>query len=705
MTTRFLIWLIFPLILISGQVFAQSTEPAVLIADRMYIQTDGLLVAEGNVEAHQGDIQMTARKVTYDQEEDVLQVFGPIRLTNSDGKTTVFADEAAMDPQLVNGLMLGARLVLDRQLQLAAVELNRSEGRYTHLYKVAATSCQICGDQTPIWQIRAKEVVHDAEERQLYFTNAQFVVFDLPIVVVPKLRVPDPTRDRATGFLIPYGRSSSVLGSGFKVPYFIELGDHRDLTLTPYMSSETTTLEYRYRQAFFDGRLKAEGAFSSDTIKPAELRYYLFANGNTGLPLGYDLSYDIEATSDTAYLLNYRYSGKDRLDSAIDIRRIEHNLAVEGEFIHYQTLRITEKNSTQPTILAEIAYQKRIPDAFWGGELRLTADAHAHYRDSNINVVGRDVSRAHASAHWLRSGALENGLLMDLHGQLEVSAGEVAQDDTVDQTVFNVTPAIYSNFRWPLGKTTDTASFIFEPVVQFAWSDSVSELANEESTRVEFDEGNLLDFSRFPAPDRTEEGVRIAFGGSWTRMAHNGNYARFSMGRVIRDEADPDLPKTSGLQGVRSDWLVAGQLTTPDGLELMSRGLFNDDFEFSKAESRLSWNANWGSLNAKYIWLPVDLAVDRAELVSEVTLGTNINLGRHWTGSADWQYDIADERIIRAGLGIEYENECLDMRLAASRRFTDTSSVAASTDYDFRIGLRGFGAGRSGSDVIRTCGS
>lgn len=705
MITRLLFWLFIPFVLLAGQVSSQSSEPAVLIADRMYIQTDGTLVAEGNVEAHQGTVQMTARKVTYSQTEDRLQVFGPIQLTDSAGNSTIYADEATMDPQLINGLMLGARLVLDRQLQLAAVELNRSDGRYTHLYKVAATSCQVCGDQTPIWQIRAKEVVHDEQEGQLYFTNAQFVVFDLPIVVVPKLRVPDPSRSRATGFLIPSGRSSSVLGTGYKIPYFIEMSDHRDLTLTPYISTETTTLEFRYRQAFFDGNLKAEGAFSSDTLKPNETRYYLFANGNTGLPLGYDLTYDIEATSDTAYLLHYGYSGKDRLDSALDIRRIEHNLLVEGEFINYHTLRITEENSTQPTILAEVAYQKRIPDAFLGGELRLTADAHAHYRDSNINVVGRDVSRAHASAHWLRSGAFDNGLLVDMHGQLEISAGEVAQDNTIDQTIFNVTPAVYSNFRWPLGKTTDTASFILEPVVQFAWSDSVAELANEESTRVEFDEGNLLDFSRFPAPDRTEEGVRMAFGGSWTRMAHDGNYARFSVGRVIRDEADPDLPKTSGLQGIQSDWLVAGQIKSPSGVELISRALFNDDFEFSKAESRLQWRPRWGSVSAKYIWLPVDPDVDRTELVSELSVATSLKLARHWTGRVDWQYDISDERAIRAGLALEYENECLDMRLAASRRFTDTSSVAASTDYDFRIGLRGFGAGRSGSDVIRTCGS
>ena len=706
MTMQRLIWFVLALFCIATSAFAQPVEPAVLIADRMYIRSNGTLVAEGNVEAHQGNLHISARRVTYSQDANRLKISGPILLTDSGSGATIHAKEASLDPQLVEGIMLGARLVLDRQLQLAAVELNRTEGRYTQLYKVAATSCRICGDDSPpIWQIRAKEVIHDADERQLYFQDAQFLVFDLPVVAIPQLRMPDPTLDRATGFLIPSGRSSSILGTGIKIPYFIALGDHRDLTLTPYLSPDTTTLEYEYRQAFVDGDLNANGAFSSDNLNSGSLRYYVFANGDTGLPLGYQLDYDIEATSDTSYLIDYGYSGKDRLDSAIGITRIEHDLAVEGEFVHFQTLRDTEQNATQPTLLAELSYEKRIPDAFLGGELRLNADAHAHYRFSNENVDGRDVSRMNASAHWMRSDALDNGVLYDIHGLLDLGASAVAQDDTVDESAFNASPALYSNFRLPLTKSTENATFLLEPQVQLAWSASVNEIANEESTRVEFDEGNLLDFSRFPAPDRVEEGVRIAIGGSWTRLANNGRMSSLSAGRVIRDVSDPDLTKSSGMQGVTSDWLVAGQISTPSGFELISRALFDDDADFSKSESRLRWNSKWGDVTATHIWLAEDPDEERAENISEVNLTTNVNLSRHWTGQLDWQFDIAAERIVRAGLGLTYENECIDVKLAASRRFTESATVDPSTDYDFRIGLRGFGAGRSGSDIIRTCGS
>merc|ERR1712034_213433 len=151
-----------------------------------------------------------------------------------------------MEEGLRNGLLSGARMVMDDQLQLAAVEAQRVGGRYTQLSRVAVTSCQVCGrNETPLWQIRADRVIHDQDARQLYFEGAQLRVLDVPILWVPQLRLPDPTLERARGFLTPTLRSTSLLGTGLRLPYFIPIGDHQDLTLTPYLSSETRTLEAR----------------------------------------------------------------------------------------------------------------------------------------------------------------------------------------------------------------------------------------------------------------------------------------------------------------------------------------------------------------------------------------------------------------------------------------------------------------------------
>ena len=44
-----------------------------------------------------------------------------------------------------------------------------------------------------------------------------------PIAYIPYLRMPDPSVDRAIGFLVPEAVLTSNLASGLKIPYFIPL--------------------------------------------------------------------------------------------------------------------------------------------------------------------------------------------------------------------------------------------------------------------------------------------------------------------------------------------------------------------------------------------------------------------------------------------------------------------------------------------------
>ena len=106
-------------------VHAQQTAaqpPAVLVADDVYVTPDRTLVAEGNVEAFQNDIRMRAERITFDQESETLTVEGPIRIDQG-GEITVFADFAELDRGLQNGLLTGARMVLNQQVQMASLQM------------------------------------------------------------------------------------------------------------------------------------------------------------------------------------------------------------------------------------------------------------------------------------------------------------------------------------------------------------------------------------------------------------------------------------------------------------------------------------------------------------------------------------------------------------------------------------------------------
>ncbi|MDD9723099.1 LPS assembly protein LptD [Sulfitobacter sp. PR48] len=684
----------------------QGTPPAaVLVADQVFLTRDRTLVAQGNVEAFQGETRLRARTISYNQATGALTIEGPIVISEGED-TLILADAAELDPDLQNGLLRGARLILNQQLQLAANQINRVDGRYSQLYKTAVTSCKVCEDgRAPLWQIRAKRVIHDKLEQQLYFDEASFHIRNVPIFYLPRLRLPDPTLARATGFLQPSIRTTSQLGTGFKLPYFIKLGEHRDLTLSPYLSSATRTLEFRYRQAFRSGRIQFDGAYTRDDQRPGETRGYLFGVGRFDLARDYVLEFGIETTSDPAYLKDYGYSAKDRLSSQITVSRARRDAYVRASIYNFESLRDTEVNDELPTIVLDGDYERRLFPSGIGGELRMRIQAHSHRRTSDADIIGRDVARLHGEVKWLRRMTFGNGLVAD--GQIGASfnAFDIVQDSSFAQNHSDIVPAAAIALRYPMiRRGRGGVSQLLEPIAQIGWSGG-NRLAipNDESTRVEFDEGNLLSLSRFPRPDRRERHAVAAIGVNWSRFDPTGWDAHLTIGQVLREKSDLEFTTTSGLAGTSSDFLLAGQIKTAQGLSLTGRGLFDDNFQFAKAELRGDWDFTRGRLGGSYVWLDADPAEDRTQAVSEIALDGDYRINRQWTASADWRFDVADDRAASAGLGLTYNNECVSVDLSVNRRYSTSTSVEPSTNIGFNIGLRGFAASNGTERYVRSC--
>lgn len=688
--------------------FAQETppRPAILVADDLLITRDRVLVARGNVEAFQGDTRIRAKSISYNEQTGALIIEGPIVLNDGTG-SVILADAAELDSGLQNGLLLGARMVLNQQLQLAAVQIDRVDGRYSQLYKTAVTSCKVCEDgEVPLWQIRARRVIHDEVGQQLYFDDATFHIRSVPVFYLPRLRMPDPTLERATGFLTPSVRTTSQLGTGLKVPYFIKLGDSRDLTLTPYLSSATRTLEFRYRQAFVTGQIEIEGAYTRDDQPPNTTRGYLFATGAFDMRRGYKLSFDLKSVSDDAYFTEYGYSDEDRLRSDVTVSRARRDSYVRASLYNFETLRPGEINSTLPTLVIDGEFERRFFPKSVGGEIRLSLQAHSHQRSSVIDVVGRDVARINGKVEYLRRFTHRSGLVTDTRAGLSFNAFDVTQDSTFAQNHAELVPSAAVAFSYPMARQgAGGITQVLTPVVQIEWTGGHRlAIPNDESTRVEFDQGNLLTLSRFPRPDRRERGSVAALGVNWSRIDPQGWDAHLAIGQVFRSIFDPDFSDTSGLSGTSSDILLAGQIRNSLGMSITARTLVDNDFEISKAEVRGDWSFRNTTLGGTYVWLQSDPAEARAMAVSEVSLDGTYDFRKHWTASADVRYDVENNQAATAGLGLTYNNECVSVDLSVRRRYTSSTSIEPSTDIGFNIGLRGFSASNGKERFVRSCG-
>ena len=700
----------------SAPLQAQSGD-VMLLADQVLVERGGeTLVATGNVEALHDGTRLTATSIIYNRAANTLEIQGPIRITQPNGDILT-ASQAELDQGFQNGLLESARFVLDEQLQIASARAARVQGRYTAMSQVAATSCQVCGsDRPPLWAIRASRVVHDAEERQIYFDDAQLRIMGVPVFYIPRMRLPDPTLDRARGFLIPELKTSTLLGFGIKLPYFIPIGDHADLTLTPYVSPITRTLELRYRQAFHNGNITVNGALSRDNLNDETARGLLFAEGAFALPRNFRLSFDIEAVSDDAYLNDYNSDfKKDRLDSALTLARTQRDSFFSLGLIHYESLTDGENNATQPTIIADLRYNRRYFPKSIGGEARLGFQLHGHYRysDTDIdgtdedNVVdGRDVARANLDLSWRDRWTLPGGLQAGALAQLWVDHFIVKQDALSEGDYTEITPAASVELRWPFIKQTSTgARVLIEPIAQVGWvGGERSGVPNDESTRTEFDQGNLLSLSRFPAADRRERGLIGAAALRWMRQDPEGWRASLVLGRVWRDEEDSAFSRSSGQDSSASDWLVAGQFSHQNGLQLLARGLYDtNETRFTKAEMRANVTRDKYTLGASYILLTTDPLEDRDDAQSQWRVSGRYNIDRNWTATGSTRYDIAEGQFLNAGVGAEYRNECVAVDFSVSRSFASSTNLEPSTDFGLTVALTGFSTGGSGKEYRRSC--
>lgn len=694
----------------------ETGDAATVLADSMVLQGDRTLIAAGGVVVWYQGARLVASRLVVDGASGDLTIEGPIHLsrpgaTDPEAQAIVIADSGQLDRKLQDGIIRGARLVIARELQLAATTLTRRDGgRITELRQVVASSCQVCAsDPTPLWEIRARRITHDAETRLLTFDHPQFRAYGIPIAAAPfTVTAPDPTVERLTGFLRPEIRTTSGLGFGIKLPYFVTLGPSADITATPYVSANRTrTLELRYRQAFSGAAAEWNGAISRDDILEGETRGYLFGNAQAELPRGYRVGLQIQTASDRGYLLDYDITDADRLWSGVTIERVTRDRLVFGRVGNYETLRDDEDDYTSPAQVADVIWQRRMTPGWIGGEALIEWSAHAHRRPSDDDIEGRDMARASLGLDWRRTQILPGGIVGAALTSVDADIYRIAQDSRFDDVVTRADPLVGVELRWPLMGQMGRATQMVEPVAQILWSPRGQDrdIPNEDSRLIEFDEGNLFSDNRFPGYDARETGLRANIGATWTRLDPTGWSLGVTGGRVFRDHDDRTFAPGSPLSGQRSDWLLAAHYDSGAGVAISNRALIDDSLMVSRNELRLGVLRPDLQVSGGYLWINGEADEGRTVDTSEVTASVGWQIADGWWGNAETRYDFAADRAQKAALEVSYRNECITVDMGLSRRFTSADTVRPETSFDLSVRLAGFGAqaARAGTVARRAC--
>jgi len=685
--------------------FAQAREYSTLTADNVaYNAETGILSASGQVIVIFDNTRLEADSLTFNRFTGEITANGPLRIT--DGSGAVFnASVATLSADLSAGIIRGATLLLANRFQLAAAEIRRSSNRFNTLYRAVGSSCIVNAKrQIPLWQIRSERVIHDTTAQRIYFENARFEVMGLPIAFLPRLRMPDPSVRRATGLLAPQIISSDIYGYGIKTPYFVTFGDSADATITPFATTIGAFLiEGEFRRRYRNGALNLHGAFALTGVANDTGEAFLEADGVFALPNQSELFFDLALTSNDAFMRRYGYSDADRLVSSAGLRRYRAGALLEAGGVFFQSLRDGELDAEVPFALPEVDYRRSWEEQLTGGRLGFNLSTVGLFRQS-----GRDVFRASLKADWRKDWSAPLGIRATTFAELQADAYRVWDDNTFgNNPLFRFTPTIGGDLSLPLSKTTKSgALLVFSPVAQFIYTPELmlnDDVPNEDSLQVEFDETNLFGLTRFPGEDRIETGFRANVGVSYRRYDPSGWTLGVDVGQVYRLKNNTQFSTGSGLSGQASDILAAVSFELPPRIRLISRLLVGQGTGIRRAESEIALDFDRLDLEAAFVYLEADVVADSPVDRSEVNIAGSYDISDKWQTSFALRRDLLSSENISGEIGLSFTNECIEVAVSLSRRFTTSNNVPPDTNFDVSVKLAGFGGGSTRREKSGPC--
>ncbi|MDG2320622.1 MAG: LPS assembly protein LptD [Rhodospirillaceae bacterium] len=686
----------------------KTDPPTLILADEMqYDENTQIITATGNVEIEREGSILLAEKVTYNQETDTATANGNVTLVDDDG-TVMFFEQAEITGDLKEGLAREVRVLLADSSRMAARFIRRREGNINELRRVVYSACDLNCDGEPVWQIKARKVIHDQDDQLMTYNDAWIELMGVPVFYTPYLAHPDPTADRRSGLLAPAIGGGSNLGFSFALPYYWNIAPDKDATLTPlYTSSAGRGGTAEYRQLFEEGELRVFGSLvTDDQDNSKDFRGHVQARARWDISERWRTGADLHLASDDTYLRRYDFDAPTWLTTNAFAERFGTQSYFAVNTYHFQRQRRTVVAGSTPLVAPLIDYSFVGKPTNGGGYFTADASALALYRET-----GSDQTRLSSELGWHVPYISPLGEVYTLRATLR-GDGYYVRDvvDPVANTSFTgfegrAIPQVSMEWRYPLARTGPATTQYLEPIVQGVWSpigQNSTKISNEDSRDFEFDDTNLFSEQRFTGYDRVEGGARVNYGLRWSAYGETGQSMSAMFGQSYRFHKDNTFSATSGLSGKFSDY-VGRVLYQPSNYVDLSYRFRLDSSNFSPERSEVSAAAGTDlfRVGANYIFIkqtdPTSPEFgDREELYAFF----DTRISKYWKLQGTHREDLSPEGgSIRSSIGIVYEDECFVFGLDIADDNTEDRDFQSGFSVILRFTLKTIGEVRLSSSV------
>ncbi|WP_169331833.1 LPS-assembly protein LptD [Robiginitomaculum antarcticum] len=713
---------------------------------------DNTLIARGSVTGRYQTRTLQADEVVYDLDTGNVTAIGNVIIIDADGGTQ-YSQKIELNSRLESG---GATDFVARfpegGIAAAAFALRRADGG-VDLYNAYYTACEACrkADGTkekPTWRLRARQVTQDKADQMIYYHDAVFEVKGVPIFYTPYLAHPDPSSERRSGFLIPFGGRSGAYGVFYEQPYYWAISPYSELVVTPrIMERVNPLLMADYNKKFNSGSIEIEGSFTYDSffdnrgdsfsdadvflnpdlsLRGERLRSHLFARGEFDLSETWGWGFGVQTATDAFYLDRYDIDEPDSDFGLYDggSRRLVQQAYLVGQqddfrysasTFGFQSLRgnVTrnpnnlnqiivnqEDNSTLPVVLPQLNADHYFDVPVIGGRLRAFGDGTFLTRSE-----GDDYNRLTAGLDWQRTLYTAQGISVSPFAMARTDVYRLSSEDLTEDREFTRTLGnVGVDARWTFIRPGQNVDLTIEPRVQVTQSfgeakqdqfsvvtGGVARSLTEDGIGLDLDRALLWSANKSTGFDFWQEGFRAdvgtSFGARW-----DDNRASLFLGQSFASGYSDDFAQTSGLDGDSSDIIAQAEVDLSLGFSGSSRLRFDeDDGTLRRVDTAANYTGERFSGSVRYYKID-DLfnapGITGAQIPPEEISGqASVKLTDFWSMRYVANRDLDAAVTRREELAFIFNDNCTLLEIYYEKRRNNLGLAGNSSGFGVRVAL------------------
>ncbi len=657
----------------SGPQKNNEQTPVFISAQRLQGAKDSQLEASGEVELRHGDQAIFADHVLYRQDSQDLVADGNVRIEQGGNVMTGPTLKLNLDTNVGN--MTQPEFHIGINHARGSADTLNIQGRHNYtLHNANYTTCPAGDDD---WLLRMGVLEIDRNRQVGVAHHARVEFMGVPILYTPWMDF-SLSGQRKTGFLGPTFGNTGKGGAEITLPFFWNIAPNRDATIEPRVMAkrgEMLNNEFRYLEQNYAGEAHLDVLPDDRLTNSTRSRAALKHTHNLGH--GWAGSADLNHVSDDAYFRDL--SGAVSSTSQTNLVR-EGMLTYGGDWWN-AAVRVQRFQTLQDPVVPVAIPYRRTPQVTLGAQRVLAG--------TNVALVGEYVDFRHPTAI--------NG--QRLVAYPSVSSPLIAKPAFYLTPKFGVHKTIYMLGENNLGGQPDSVrtvpifSLDSGAVLEREWRSSgqnfvqtleprayyvyipyrdQNSLPNFDSAQADFSFAQMFTENRFFGNDRIGDAkhVTLALTSRLLEQDTGAERLRVAIGeRFSLKTPQVNLSAPTATTN-KSDILLAasGRVTRTWSLD----GALQYNPSQSHSE-KFNFAARYQPESGKVLNLGYRFTRNSFR---QVDVSTQWPLSGRWHAVARWNYSLQDDRILEALTGLEYNQSCWAVRLAAQRFATATNEVS-----------------------------